>query len=217
MSLQDHLSSQVGDRTKEANRKVAARCRDNPALLVEIVDGFKSKDVALLGDCAEVLTLIAEVSPKLVAPYANALSALLAHKTTRVWWEAMHALALIAALVPKTMVSLLPQLSEIVRSDPSVIVRDYAVDAIGKYAQTSSKAARAAYPYLKEALTRWNGKHAARALNGLGNVASTVPELAEELRVLGQQSLDDPRGVVYKAAKRLVKAAQAGENGRGTK
>lgn len=206
MSVLDQLSSQVGDRTEKSNLKVVAQCLIEPALLAEIAEGLTNTDAACVGDCAEVMTKVAEERPELVAPYANALTGLLAHKTNRVRWEAMHALALIADLVPQVMASLLLRLPELVRSDPSVIVRDYAIDAVGNYAQTSEQAAQAAYPILVEALTVWNGKHAAHALDGLSNVATAAPGLAGKVGGIGFRYHDHGRGVVRKAAKRLLKA-----------
>ena len=208
MSILNHLSSQVGDRTESSNRKVMLQCLDEPTLLDEIVAGLENKDAALVGDCAEVLTQVAETHPEWVAPYAKKLAGLLDHRKTRVRWEAMHALALVAALAPKAIGALLPRLGELIHNDASVIVRDYAVDAIANYAKTSRKAAQASYPYLKEALTVWSGKQAGHALNGLTNIASVVPKLAAELNGLGQQYLDHRRGVVRQAAKKLVQATE---------
>jgi HEAT repeat protein len=177
-------------------------------LLTEIAGALQNKDAALVGDCAEVLTKVAEEHPDWVAPYAESLAALLDHKKTRVRWEAMHALALIATLAPELMASLLPQLGQIIRSDSSVIVRDGAVDAVGNYAGTGPAAAEAAYPILKEALTAWEGKQTARALNGLSKMVVVLPELAGEIRSLGQQYLDHRRGVVRQAAKALLRTIE---------
>jgi predicted transcriptional regulator len=209
MDILNQLSSQAGDRTEASNRRVVAQCLTKPALLAEIAEGLQSKDAALLGDCAEVMTEVAKEYPEWVVPYAEALVVLLAHKKARVRWEAMHALALVASLAPGLMASLLPRLAEMLRSDSSVIVRDHAVDALGNYAQTSPEAAWATCPYLKEALGVWKGKHAARALNGLSNVVSSAPELAGKLRALSQRYLDDRRGVVRKAARGLVQVAES--------
>jgi hypothetical protein len=73
MSIVDQLSSQVGDRTQEANRRVVAKCLRNHALLTEVAQGLNSKEARLVGDCAEVLTQVAEKHPELVAPYAESL------------------------------------------------------------------------------------------------------------------------------------------------
>ena len=207
MSLLEQLSSQVGDRSEEANREAAALCLADPSLLAEIAAGLQSKDAALIGDCAEVLTMVAQERPAWVALYAPALSALLGHKHTRTRWEATHALALVADLAPAPAViaPLLPQLAETLRKDKSVIVRDYTVAMLGRYGRTSADAARAALPLLQEALTLWDGKQAGRALNALAEVAQRLPSQAAEMRAIGQQYSSHPRSSVSKAAKQLLK------------
>jgi hypothetical protein len=206
MSILAQLSSQVGDRSENSNRKVVLQCLDDPDLLDEIADSLQNKEVALVGDCAEVLTQVAEQHPDWVVPHAGALAALVGHKTTRVRWEAVHALALVATHVPAEIESLLPELAEAIRTDASVIVRDYAVDAIGNYALTGEAAAEKAYPLLKEALVVWNGKQAGHALKGLANVAEKVPALQGELRSIGEEYASSGRAVVRKAARELLKA-----------
>jgi hypothetical protein len=208
MSILNQLSSQVGDRSTKSNLRVSAECLAQPALLDEVVGGLASKDAALAGDCAEVFTEVAKAEPGLVVPYAEALSALLTHRHTRVRWEAMHALALVAAGAPEVITSLLSRLRDIIRRDSSVIVRDYAVDALGNYAKTSKEAAEAAHPVLVEALTLWSGKQAARALSGLANVVSAIPSLSDELRVVAAEYENNGCGVVRKAAKVLIRATQ---------
>lgn len=206
MSILTKLSSQVGDRSEYSNRKVVIQCLDDPDLLAEIAEGLRSKNAALVGDCAEVLTQVAEQHPDWVASYAEALTALLSHKTTRVRWEAMHALALVAASAPTVVSSLLPTLAEKVRTDSSVIVRDYATDAIANYAATGKLAAERAHPLLREALTVWNGKHAGHALKGLVNVARQAPALRDELYAIGEEYSRSGKGVVRKAVKELLRA-----------
>jgi hypothetical protein len=206
MSILDQLSSQSGDRTEAANRDVAAQCFESPVLLSEIARGLTHKDAALVGDAVEVFTLVAEHHPEHVAPYAEALAALLTHKTTRVRWEAAHSLALVAALSPQIIAARLDQLAQIIRTDKSVIVRDYLVDALGQYARTSPEAAADAFPMLKETLTLWDGKQAGHALAGLANVAARQPALAGELFAIGQQYATHGRAMIQKAAKALIKA-----------
>jgi len=208
MNILDKLSSRAGDRTEAANRAVVAECIADPPLLEDIAEGLKNSDAALVGDCAEVLTHVASVYPDRVAPYADKLVPLLSHKTTRVRWEAMHALALIAVCVPQTIASLLPQLEDMIAADKSTIVRDHAVDTVGNYAGTSEQAATEAFPILVAALTLWDGKHAARALNGLSNVALKARGLEGELLSLTQDYVDHYKGVVKKAARRLVKVIE---------
>jgi hypothetical protein len=212
MSLLEQLSSQVGDRSEEANREAAALCLADPSLLAEIAAGLPSKDVALVADCAEVLTMVAQERPALVAPYAPALAGLLTHKHTRSRWEATHALALVADLVPAVIAPLLPQLAETLGKDKSVIVRDYTVDMLGGYGRTSADAARAALPLLQEALTLWDGKQAARVLNALAEVGQRLPSQAAGVRAIGQRFSSHPRSSVSKAAKQLLKKLAWVEN-----
>jgi hypothetical protein len=49
------LASQVGDRSQAANRQVAAQCIALPEHRQEIVAALHSTNVALRGDCLEVL------------------------------------------------------------------------------------------------------------------------------------------------------------------
>ncbi|MDX9954562.1 MAG: hypothetical protein RBT75_10725 [Anaerolineae bacterium] len=211
MSILVKLSSQVGDRSEGANRQVVVQCLEDPNLLDAIVAGLRSQEAALVGDCAEVLTQVAEQHPDWVAPHAAALAPLLNHKATRVRWEATHALALVALPAPAVIADLLPELAEKIRTDSSVIVRDYATDAIANYAATGKPAAERAYPLLKEALTAWEGKHAGHALRGLCNVATMAPALVDELRVIAADYSLAGKAVVRKVAKELLKTIESSQ------
>jgi len=205
VSILRQLSSQTGDRTETSNRRVAIQCLEDPDLLVEIATGLGDKNQALVGDCAEVLTMVATDQPELVAAYAGDLTPLLVSKNTRVRWEAMHALSLISSLVPDTMEAFLLRLAEILHSDASVIVRDHATDALAGYASTSDAAALAAYPLLDEMLTLWNGKQAGHALHGMVQVARRLPSLRHQIRQIAEEFESFPRPVVRKAAEKLLK------------
>jgi hypothetical protein len=98
---------------------------------------------------------------------------------------------------------------EKIQTDASVIVRDYATDAIANYASTSIAAAECAYPLLKETLTLWGGKQAGHALKGLAHVAVLVPSAHPELRAIAEEYSHSSRGVVRKAAKGLLKVLEA--------
>jgi hypothetical protein len=217
MSILDKLSSQVGDRTNAADHKVAEQVLDDPALLKDIAVGLEMKDAALAADCAEVMTYLAERKPELVAPYAKLLVRLLDHKNTKVRWEAMHSLSLVTPLAPKVVAPLLPRLIEIVEKDSSTIVRDYAVSTLANYASTGKKAAQSAYPYLKQALRAADGRHAARALEGMVHVARLDAQLKPELQKVGSEYLNDRRGVTRRAAKALVKTAEEQQRTGGTR
>lgn len=208
MSILNELSSQAGDRSEYCNRRAALRCIEEPALIQVIADGLKTGDPKMQGDCAEVLTQVADNCPDLVAPHAKLLISMLGSPRTRVRWESMHALALVAPCVPRSIAPLLPRLAKLVQEDPSVIVRDYATDAISNYAASSARAAQRAFPYLKQALTTSEGKQAGHALAGLLSVAHLVPKLGPELHELATEYANSKRGVVRRAARRLLKASE---------
>ncbi len=205
MTILDKLSSQVGDRTEASNKQVAARVLKEPVLLVEIERGLLSSDAKLAGDCAEVMTLIAAKKPDAVAPYADALTARLEHKNTRVRWEAMHCLSEIAARVPDKIAPLVRTLDEMIALDKSVIVRDYAILTLGEYGSTSPAAAQRVWQHLREALVLWEGKHAGKALAAMRQVVAVDPALKPDAQKIAQRFLDHPRASVRTAAKRLLK------------
>ncbi len=209
MSALDQLSSRVGSRTQDANAKVAQRCLADPRLLPEITGGLGSKDARLAGDCAEVMTKIAEQRPELVAPEAETLLALLSHPNGRVRWESAHATALVARHVPRLIRESLPRLQDIVRRDESVIVRDYVLDAVAGYGATGPKAAAEAFPLLRFGLDAWGSKHAARVLRGLVGVARAAPKLCAGIQKLAERFEEDDRPGVRKAATSLRRALAA--------
>lgn len=208
MVILEQLSSQVRQRVQESNMQVVTQCLANPTLLYEIASALESKDAALLGDCAEVFTKVAEQNPLLVVPYAQQLTGLITHKVTRVRWEAVHALALTAQHIPHLIKPLLGQIMEIIKADKSIIVRDYSIDIIAGYALAGEKEAEEACPLLKESLLAWDGRHAGHALTGLINVGRMLPALARELGQIAEEYMEDKSGVVRKTAKSLLKLSK---------
>jgi hypothetical protein len=206
-ALLAQLSSQVGDRTQESTLRVAALCLNDPSLLKEVAAGLTSKDARLAADCAEVFTQVGLQRPDFVAPYAEQLAAQLDHKASRVRWESVHALSLIAATPPavKTIAELLPRLSQIIQSDTSIIVRDYATSTLATYASAGPKTAKEALPHLEAALTAWDSKHAARALEGLKHVATHHPALRPTLLPLALTYADHGKSTTRQAAKSLLR------------
>ncbi len=210
MGLLDQLASSLGELKQDANSAVAALCLADPARLDEIVAGLGSKDARLVGDCAEVMTKVAEQRPDLVAPHARRFFTLLGHKNGRVRWESAHAFAFTAGLVPDLVGEQLEVLRQIIESDGSVIVRDYTVDAVAAYGATSAAAAQRALPVLRLALAVWEGKHAARALAGLAGLLAADPSLASAVREAAEPLVDHERAGVRKAARAALARAVNG-------
>jgi hypothetical protein len=210
MSLLSLLSSEAGDRTQESNERVAALCLDNPDALADIAQGLSQpKKSKLAADCAEVMTKVAERQPQLILPYAEELFGLLSHKTAKVRWEAAHALAFAASLIPSRIIASLPELRQLVASDASTIVRDYTIDMIANAAKTGAEEARYSLPALQEALSAWDGKHRGRVLQALIPLAAVAPDLAAELMSAAEAHIGDPKAAVQKAANKLKKTCEA--------
>jgi HPt (histidine-containing phosphotransfer) domain-containing protein len=205
-SIFSQLSSSVGDRTNAANHAVALACLDNPALLAQVAQGLLSQDERLAGDCAEVMTQTAAETPEAVLPYAGPLIMLLDHPFTRARWEAAHTLATIAPMISDHLRSKRGLLDRLIRTDPSIIVRDYTVDIVAGLAGASPEDAKWAFPLLLDCLHNRNGKHAGRALPGLGRVAEVMPDTRGVIRQHAESLSDHPRGGVRKAARRLTEA-----------
>jgi len=208
MDILKQLSSQNDDRTSQSNKTVAEICIQNPKLVVEIVTGLSSKDIEMIKDCTEVLTLIAEKKPEAVAPFAKQIAPILSHKNTQARWEAAHALSFVAPLSPDVILSVLDRFEAIIQNDSSIIVRDYSVDAVANFAKTGKNEAEKAYPILKKSLSLWNGKHAHHAFPGLESVAKFIPNLRKEVVELIEPFTEEKRAVVSKSAKSLLKKLQ---------
>jgi HEAT repeat protein len=210
MSVLERLSSASGDPTEASNKAVVAEVLECPELLDEVAAGLEHADRKLLGDCVEVFTEVAKVNPALAAPYAARIIPLLGHKDTRVRWEATHAVALVAALVPDQIAPLLPDLAAKIERDKSVIVRDCAVIALGEYGRSGPEAARQAFSPLRDALEAWQGKHAKLALEGMAKLLAVEPALGPEVQAAAQTCLDHKRANVRRLAQQM---AAADENG----
>ena len=206
MSVLHRLSSAGGDPSEASNKIVAAEALAQPGILTEIVTGMEHADDRLLGDCVEVLTEVAKVDPSLIAPHAGHVIPLLDHKNTRVRWEATHALALVAGLVPDQVEPLLPDLAAKIERDRSVIVRDCAVIALGEYGSSGPGAARRAFPLLQDALVAWEGKHAKLVLEGMGKVLAIEPAFGPEVQTAARSCLDHRRANVRQLALKMVQS-----------
>ncbi|MFC1569923.1 hypothetical protein ACFL4L_06775 [bacterium] len=206
MSILSQLSSRCGDRTEQSNVKVAFLCLEEPGLLDEIKQGLHADDARMAGDCAEVMTKVAEEDPSFIVPFADDLIVCLAIKKARVRWESMHALALIANLIPEKIEFLLPQIDQLIHEDKSVIVQHCGILALGKYASSGKDAAEKAYPYLKKAVFVRDSKFAHHAMDGLIYIMIHCPDYHEEIHEIANQFLNHKRVSIRKASKRLLQA-----------
>lgn len=205
MTLLQQLSSQIGQRSEQGNRRVAAIILNDPGLIADIGAGLQTNNADLLADCAEVCTMLAETQPGLVAPFAEQLILLLGHKNTRVRWEAMHALALITPLVLPLISQHFPEVAQLFNNDKSVIVRDYAVVCAGNLASGGQLYAQSIYPFLKESLSAYQTSHAKLGLLALSQAAPFLKENKNELEDLANLYLLHAKPSIKQAARKLLK------------
>ena len=210
MSTLQRLSSAVGDRSEASNKAVASDALEQPETLDEVAVGLDWNDPKLIGDCAEVFTEVAKVNPALVAPYADRIILLINHKNTRVRWEAIHALALVASLVPDQIAPLLPNLLGKIEHDKSVIVRDCTVLVLDEYGRSSPERAQETFPHLEWALWQWEGKHAKLVLEAMAKLVGAEPMLEPGLRQAAAECLDHRRANVRKLAKTFAVGEREG-------
>jgi hypothetical protein len=206
MEILNQLSSQKKDKTEISNNLVAEKCLANPKLLTEIAVGLEdNKNKNLQTDCIEVFTLVSEVKPELVVPYADNILPLLYSKKSKTRWEAVHTLSFIAEKIPDTIFSALPTLQSLAENDESVIVRDYAMDTIANYAKVSAETSKKSYGILKSILKLWGEKHAKQVFKGFNNVLDNCPTYKAEINSLVQPYLLANKKIVATEAKKIIK------------
>jgi len=210
MEILNQLSSRKGDKTEIANRLVAEKCIANPKTLAEIAIGLEEADKKLQSDCIEVFTIVAEVKPEFVVPYAENILPLLYSKETKTRWEAVHTLSFIADKIPDIIISVLPALQSLVEKDKSTIVRDYAMDTVANYAKVSAETSEKSYEILKFALELWGEKHAKQVFKGFSNVLSNCSDYDAEINLLVQPYLTANKKIVATEAKKIVKRIEKG-------
>jgi len=205
MEILNQLSSQKGDKTEIANRLVAEKCIANPKVLAEIAIGLEDTDKKLQSDCIEVFTLVSEVKPEFIVPYADNILSLLYSKETKTRWEAVHTLSFIAEKIPDIIFSVLPVLQSLVEKDKSTIVRDYAMDTIANYAKVNVETSGQSYKLLKYSLELWGEKHAKQVFKGFNFVLDNCPDCKAEINLLVQPYLTANKKIVATEAKKIIK------------
>jgi hypothetical protein len=208
MEILNQLSSQKGDKTEIANRLVAEQCIANPKILAEIAIGLEDNDKKLQSDCIEVFTLVSEVKPEFIIPYADNILPLLYSKESKTRWEAVHSLSFIAEKIPDIIFSILPVLQSLVEKDKSTIVRDYAMDTIANYAKVSAETSEKSYELLKYALELWGEKHAKQVFKGFNYVLDNCTDDKAEINLLVQPYLTANKKIVATEAKKIVKRTE---------
>jgi hypothetical protein len=208
MEILKQLSSQKGDKTEDCNKIVAEKCIANPRILAEIAVGLEDKDKKLQSDCIEVFTIVSEVKPDFVVPYADNILPLLYNKETKTRWEAVHTLSYIAEKIPDIIFTVLPVLQSLIEKDKSTIVRDYAMDTVANYAKVSAETSERSYEILKFALELWGEKHAKQVFKGFNNVLDNLSDYKTEINLLVKPYLSANKKIVATEAKKIIKRTE---------
>lgn len=205
MEILNQLSSGQGDRTEKSNRLVAGKCIKDPELLNVIAAGFEDSDKKLQSDCIEVFTMISENHPDIIVPFADKIVPLLKSRETKTRWEAVHTLSFISDKIPELILSILPELREIIEKDKSTIVRDYTIDTVANYAKSGEEASVRSFQILKMALDVWDEKHAKQVFRGFINIIDSQPSYKKEIASIVKPYTDAKKNVVVKEAKKIMK------------
>jgi hypothetical protein len=205
MKILDQLSSAQGDKTENSNRKVAKQCIKTPKLLNDIASGFNGKNKKMESDCIEVFTIISESNPELIIPFTDNFLPLLASKETKTRWEAVHTLSFIADKIPDIIHNNSTELTKIIETDKSTIVRDYAIDTISNYSKSGKQYSEKAFEILVKALNLWGEKHAKQVLKGLNSIILIFPEKKNEIKEIIRPYLESKKKVVAIEANKILK------------
>ncbi len=192
--------------SNDANRAVAAECAADKTLLVQIAQGMLEKNAGIVADCAEVMTMVSEQNPELVAPFARELAALITTKNKRARWEATHALANVARLKPEIIAENFVKIESALFYDDSVIVRDYSIEILVNYALSDEQNMRKSVNILLRALSFWKERHAGRILVGLSKIALLSKEFAQDFLTVAKEFENSEKPSVKTAARKLLRA-----------
>ncbi len=205
MNIIDELSTSKGLNGGEANTLVAIKCVGNPDLLIELNKAINPKETKILGDICEVLTETAKIKPELISPFKETLLELIYHKNGRIQWESMHALALIAHLIPDVIDEKIVSIYAFIESSKGVIVRDYAVDTLANYCSVSSECSNKGFPFLKKSINLWDGKHAGKVMPGLEHVFRFHPDYKDQIIELITPFLNHKSKTILKKTKGFLR------------
>ena len=201
----EELSTAVGERSYNSNKKVAIRALHDAKVLAQIAVGLEGQTKEIAADCAEILAMVTDEDPAKGNAYFAALLPHLDNKYTRARWEAMHALANIAATAPKVAEKQIARVFGLLMGDESVIVRDHAGRFIGNYGTTSPAAAKKAWPLLEEALKQGSVKQASKILTSMTDIIEAQPAFKAKAGAVATNFVDHEKPSVRTAARVLLR------------
>lgn len=174
-----------------------------------ILRDLRSEERATAESAAVRLHLAAAEHPEILAPFSHELLHALHHDEVRVRIEVTTALARLAEFAPKTMSIFLPVVHELLCEDPSMVVRDKALEIFMRYAKTGRGAAEKVFPYLRDALLLETlGKQTTKLLGGIADIAHLVPRFHKEILALGGRYASGVTSGLRNAAEHLLRVVR---------
>ncbi len=153
MSILKSLSSSIGRKDKEQNKKLAAEIanHDNIEAIKELITSLNSNDKNIQSDCIDTLYEVGYRKPELIADYHNDFFKLLDSKNNRLVWGGMIALSTITDLKHKEVFEVLDKIM-IITDTGSVITIDNGVKILIKLTKNSEYFETTNYLLMKQLL-----------------------------------------------------------------
>ena len=154
MSILQLLSSSIGRKDKEQNKKLAAEIanQEDTEAIEELITNLNSNDKNIQSDCIDTLYETGYLKPELISAYHADFLNLLKSKNNRLVWGGMIALAAIASLKHKELFEALDTIM-VTTDKGSVITIDNGVKILIKLTK-HSKCFDTTNPLLMEQLLR---------------------------------------------------------------
>ncbi|RUT46464.1 hypothetical protein EJP82_11465 [Paenibacillus anaericanus] len=184
------LASSLGRNDEEPNIELAVElCETNNIKgIEEIVQGLKSKEIAIANDCIKVLYEIGSRKPELIADYTNEFISLLLSKNNRLAWGSMTALATIADLSADEIYSKLDIVKKAYEAG-SVITVDNSITVFAKLCKANELYQEEVFPFLMQHLATCRSKevpqHAERMM-----ICITADNSKDFVEVLEKRRVD---------------------------
>jgi len=144
--------------------------------VLEIADGLKSIDTAVVNDCIKVLYEVGYIEPALISGFADDFIDALSSKNNRLVWGSMTALACIAPVRSEAIFDRLPEIISAYENG-SVITIDNSISVFAGLCKVGEKYNTVVFPVLIEHLKKCRAKE--------------IPQHAERMAVcIGPENKD---------------------------
>jgi hypothetical protein len=142
MNALTKLASALGRNDERPNVALAEAivAAGDTKAIAELAVALVGADKAIRHDAIKVLYEVGERAPRLIARHLGSFVALLSTEDNRMVWGAMCAIDAVAAVAPKDVAAVLPEVVKAANAG-SVITRDHAVKAMVKLAAHRAHAA----------------------------------------------------------------------------